>query len=235
MDRGPVRVLDLDRDLVSQVIVPSVQTFGGGPDIFWAADGSGFLAQRGTEWGVTPLDGGPFIPGLPKLLDRGQYATTPDLDQQYATTFGLPELAQYSDEDWHVTEPGTATSVAVQRSADWSAVWQTLVDTHDTSPRAVLARRGEPGAVESVHTLAVPQDLGWVVRDLDGQGGFVAPWFTLAPDDTFVALHGANVDRDMFVLAPLTSGDQTASSGPVIEGWLAGLVPAAVADRWPRQ
>ena len=41
------------------------------PDIFWAADGSGFLAQRGTEWGVTPLDGGPFLPGLPKLLDRG--------------------------------------------------------------------------------------------------------------------------------------------------------------------
>ncbi len=235
-DMGAVRVLDLDAGGDSEIIVPSVQTFGGGPDIFWAADGSGFLAQRGTEWGVTPLDGGPFIPGLPKLLDRGQYTTTPGLDEQYATTLGLEVLAQYIDEDWHATEPETATSVAVQRSTDWAAVWQAMVDTHDTSPRAVLARRAGPGAVDSVHTFAVPEDLGWAIRAVDGQeGSFVIPWFTLAPDDTFVALHGANVDRDLFVLAPLTPRDQTAASGPVIEGLLAGLVPAAVADTWPGQ
>ena len=232
MDRGQVRVLDLDNG-VSSVVVPLVQTFGGGPDFFWAADGSGFLAQRATGWGSRPVDGGPFVPGLPKLLDRGQYATVPGLDDQYATVFGLDVLTEYTDEYWHVTEPDTATSVAVQRSADWAAVWEALVDTHDTSPRAVLARRAGPGAVDSIHTFAVPDDLGWAVRDLDG--GFVAPWFTLAQDDTFVALHGANVDREAFVLAPLTPGDQVGATGPVIEGWLAGLVPAAVADTWPGQ
>jgi hypothetical protein len=236
MDAGAVRVLDPDRGTSSEVIAPRVQTFGGGPDIFWTADGSGFLGRRGTEWGVTPIDGGPFVPGIPKLLDRGQYATTPGLDEQYAATLGLDVLAQYINEDWHATEPDSATSVAVQRSADWSAVWQVLVDTHDTTPRAVLARRAAPGAGDSVHTFAVPEDLGWAVRPVDGQdGSFVLPWVTLAPDDTFVALHGANVDLDLFVLAPVAVGDQTAATGPVIEGWLAGLVPAAVADAWPGQ
>ena len=51
--------------------------------------------------------------------------------------------------------------------------------------------------------------------------------------DTLVAIDVSAADQPRFVLAPMSSGDQTIPAGPVIDGWLAGLVPAAVADAWP--
>jgi hypothetical protein len=50
-----------------------------------------------------------------------------------------------------------------------------------------------------------------------------------------VAIHlGGASDWEDFVLAPVGDADTTVAAGPVIDGMLAGLVPAATADAWPR-
>ena len=72
----------------------------------------------------------------------------------------------------------------MQRSADGAAVWQALDDTHDPPLGRSLRGGTGPGAV----------DVDVVRASMLPAGP--ATWFTLAPDDTFVALHGANVDRE---------------------------------------
>jgi hypothetical protein len=220
-----VRVLRPDLGVSSEIIVPYVETFGGGPEIFWTADGSGFLGHDGTEWGVTPLDGGPFRPGAPRLLTREL-----DLDVEHGSVY----RSRLGDPgSWKMPGTGSglvsATVQGAQLAADGNAVWQLLVDPADPSPQAFLARLTGPGTVESVRAFDLPVPAGA---------------FTLSADDTFVALGLAGpADAgcpecgtpvwDGFVLAPMGRGDATVTAGPAIEGDLAGLVPAVIADSWP--
>lgn len=207
---GQARVLDLDHGIDSEIIVPTVQTFGGGPEIFWAADGSGFLAQQGTVWGIRPLDGGPFRLGAPTLLSRDTNVVRPDLDDPggWAIPGGDTGLAP-------------ATPVSAHLAADREAIWQLLDDPTGSSPRALLARLSAPGVVESIRTVELPAR---PARD-----------FQLAPDDTFGVIYVDNASGDGWepVLAPIGADDTTATAGPVIHGAFAGLVPASTADTWP--
>jgi hypothetical protein len=157
IDAGAVRVLDPDVGTASEIILPRVRTFGGGPEIIWTADGSGFLGQEGAEWGVTPLDGGPFRPGAPKLLSREFSPTRPDLDG--------PGGWQLPGGDSGLAP---ATPVAAQLTADAEAIWQLLDDSAGPSPRALLARLTGPGTVGSVRAFDLPAGAGGMVHALPG-------------------------------------------------------------------
>ena len=215
---GPVRVLDPELGPGSEIIVPLVQTFGGNPEIVWAADGTGFVARDGTEWGVTPIDGGPFVPGVPTLQSRWLNPSVPGFDDPTSLT-QQGHGTEFTPDVWSGSKLSHATPVNVQLSADGEAIWQLLDDTDRPSPQALLARLTGPGSIASVRTFEIPS--GPVTG------------FTLSPDDAFVAIYlGSGSDQPPFVLEPVTPGDP-AAPGPLIHGSLAGLVPAAAADMWP--
>lgn len=214
---GAVQVIDPDLGAASEVIVPHVQTFGGGPEFVWAADGSGFLAQRGTEWGVTPLDGGPFVPGVPRVFSR-LWGTTPLGADTPTGLSAWDDMGVWAD----VSYRGRLIEerlVGSQLSVDGAALWRLFDDVASTAPQAVLAMVTGPGEVASVQAIDVP------VRPVQ--------WFELSPDDAFAAIFFGNDEPQRFVLAPLTPGDHSGSTPAVIDGSLAGLVPAATADAWP--
>ena len=177
---GAVVVLDPDRGATPEIIVPAVQTIstinapyvptsGDRLDIFWTADGSGFLAHDG-EWGVTPLDGRPFVPGVPKILSRSWDPTRPDLST------------------WLGAALDPATPVGLETPSDRTAAWWLLDDPDHSFPRAQLARLTGPDTVESVRTFDLPAGpaVGFV---LSADDTFVAidvsdgdqPRFVLAP------------------------------------------------------
>jgi hypothetical protein len=218
---GAVQVIDPEQGPASRIVVHGVQLHGGGPEIIWAADGSGFLHGEDVKAGVTPLDGGPVVPGFPKVLSR--WVGT----GRYLDPFGSGGMAQVQvvdgpTETWYRDELAPATPVDAQLAADGLTVWLLLDDSSGPSPRALLAHLTGVGQIDSV--TAIPLPVG------------PATGFELTRDDTFVAIH-LGADRARFIIAPV-SGDPTdgAGVGPArqaIEGDLMGLVPASLADTWP--
>ena len=182
---GAVSVFDPELGTGSEIIVPRVQTFGGGPSIIWAADGSGFLA-RNPSWGVTPLDGGPLVPGVPKVLSRW-LGPTP-LGAEVST--GLTQLdgPQAATELSYDGGRIKVTPVAQRFSADGEAIWQLFEDADGASPRALLAKLAGPSDFDPVRAFGIPT--GPVIG------------FTLSPDDTFVAIHVGDFDEERFVRSP---------------------------------
>jgi hypothetical protein len=114
-----------------------------------------------------------------------------------------------------------ATPVTAQLTADGDGIWQLLDAGVDPPPRVLLARLTGPGALGSVRSYDLPE-------------GQAAWWFTLSPDDTFVAIHLRTPDGApwSFVFAPVGADASTVEAGPAIEGTLAGLVPVVTADTW---
>jgi hypothetical protein len=214
IDLGRVLVLGLDGDANSEVTVPMVQTFGGGPEIVWTADGSGFLAQQGTTWGITPLDGGPFRPGVPKVLSRSMDPSRPDLEDLLDNV--VPGRAQ----------PWTQGLIAAaQLAADGEAVWWLLDERVGPGPRALLAKLHVEGPVEGKVTAPEMVEL---VRRFDLPAAPTG--FTPSPDDTLMAVH-LEGPLPRFVL--VSPEPETATVSEVIDGALAGFVPAAIADALP--
>ena len=212
---GAVRVVRPDAGISAAIIVPHVETFGGGPKFIWAADGSGFIARDPAldasapdGWGITPLDGGPFRPGNPKFFWRETdiIPSRPDLD--HPETWAMP-----AD---HPLAGGALVSERGVVAADGTAVWQLL--DNPAAGRVVLVRLSGPRTVDSARAFQLPE---------------TPAWLSLAPDDTSVAIVFAGADADRFVLASIGDEVETISPGPTISGVVAGLVPGANADAWP--
>ncbi|MCY7417809.1 MAG: hypothetical protein LH650_04805 [Chloroflexi bacterium] len=213
---GTVLVIDPEQGPSSAVLVPNVAMYGGGPEIVWAADGSGFLTGDRAPLGVTPIDGGPFIPGAPKDLSRvygnGRVAGSGQAGVGTMNALDGPTTQWYHD------ELAPATPVHSQFAADGEAVWLLLDETVGPTPRAVLAKLTGAGQIASVQTIAFPE-------------GPVAG-LRLSSDDTYAAIYlGSEYTR--FVLVPVAADEPPATAGPAIDGFLVGLVPAAAADAWP--
>jgi hypothetical protein len=115
------RVLDPEKGASSEIIVTHVQLHGGGPEIVWAADGSGFLT-RSPSWGVNPLDSGPYVKGVPKVLSRW-WAPTP-LGSDHPTEVSNIDEPGVTTEISYEGERIRAAPVAEQFSADGQAIWQ---------------------------------------------------------------------------------------------------------------
>jgi hypothetical protein len=213
---GSVHVFDPDRGADSAITVSGVQTFGGNPSIVWAADGSGFLARSGDGWGVKPLDGGPFVPGIPDISER--WLGPIPLGAAVPTDLGSPGISRGADEHYE-GQLQLTVPVATQFSSDGLAIWQLFDDPDGTSDRALMVRLTGPDEVGSVHGFEVPS--GPVIG------------FRLSPDDGFAAIDVGGFDADRFVLVPTGPGAAVVATGPVVEGRVAGLVPAAAADLWP--
>jgi hypothetical protein len=202
------RLIDPDEGPSSERIVRDVSLHGGGPEIIWAADGSGFLYHFQTlGYGVTPLDGGQPIPGAPRIRSRAWRVEGSQLVR-------VVDLAR----TWYRDELAPATLLSAEAAAQGDDLWLLLEDRSGESRRAVLARMSGPGAIEAVHRLEVPagSDLG----------------FELAPDDGSVALFVGSGDRPDFMIAHLPEGGEVVPASPLIHGRLLGLVPAS-ADAWP--
>ena len=208
--RAKVRVLDLDDGTES--IVHNVQLHDGTPEPIWAADGSGFLYQfENLTWGVTPLDGGPVVQGIPTILSR-RFRLEPPAPGARAELLDALEVGRA----WLGDELAPAVPVAGQNAADGRGIWLLLDDSRGAAHQAILARLTDPGVVAEVHRFDVPQAVSGL---------------RLSDDDTFAALYLGLDEPWPFVLAPIGDGHSTATSAP-IDGLLAALVPAS-ADTWP--
>jgi hypothetical protein len=211
-----VRVLDPDVGTDSGVIVPNVQTFGPNPEIIWAADGSGFLERLGSEWAVKLIAGGQpgrVVSGVLRIQSRWfQPAAAGEADPIADPTYDT----RFTGRPWYAGELSPATSVAAQVSADGTAVWQLLQD--DDPERAMLAQLIGPGDVGSVRTFELPSG--------------PAVWFSLSADDSLVAIAVDDSEHPRWTLGALGDAGQIVTTGPAIEGGLAGFVQAGLADAW---
>jgi hypothetical protein len=208
-----VRVLDLDQGTES--FVTGVQLQDGTPEPIWAADGSGFLYHFQTlGWGVTPLDGGPVVQGLPGILSRRWRLASGTLRGQLidAMTVG---------KSWLGESLAPAVPVAAQNAADGEAIWVLLDQSDGDLYEAVLAKVTGPDEIALVRRFDVPMTVTGALR--------------LSDDDAHAAL-GLGSDAPWpFVVVPLVGGDDTpTNTGPPVDGLLLGLVPAA-ADAWPSE
>jgi hypothetical protein len=210
-----VSVLDPDRGAGSAVVVPDVQLFDGNPSFSWVADSSGFLARDGSTWGVTPVNGGPFVPGVPGLLTRWRQPSIPGLEDPTGET-QRPYGWGFVVDPWYDHQLDPAIPVHAALSFDGNSIWH-LFDEPGAS-RAILAKLTGPAVVESVRSFELPAG--------------PALGFWLSPDDSQVVLYYDSFEGGRFVLAPVGSADGIARTGSVFDGNVMDWVPAAAQD-WP--
>ena len=218
-------------------ILPGLHLPGGGPDIIWAADGSGLLvvgpndtAER-RDYAVVQVDGSPAIAGVPALAPRMQerWVAPGGLTMDFCTTgcLTLPDGTASISGPEGVTEY-TAGDLAPARlvyasfSADGRSIWLLLDRVEGSRHVAVVARADSPSAIKVVGTA----DLGEDVANM---------WFRgLAPDDSTIAIgHWTGTLGGETHVAPVTVMRLSDTTSSVHSGNLIGFVPAPVTDAWP--
>lgn len=199
--------------------LPGLRIPGGGPTTQWAADGSGLLVGLSTDgsrpaYGIAPFDGGPVVPGTPRLDARG-----PRLIAEGGSTLAWSSGTGVIVFDpnggpaktWYVDELAPATLVGESFSEDGHSIWLLLDRVTDGIHTAVLARQSAPGLVDVIATL--PLDAA-----TEGLGGLV-----LSPDDsmfvfwTSTGSKVAGVGRSF--AADLAGSPAGYMAGPEISDW----------------
>jgi hypothetical protein len=206
---GTVRVLDLDRPDEPERRIDGVAYVGGGPEIVWAADGSGFLAQdRAGVWGVRPLDGGPFRPGFPRTASR----------------WSSPDVPGYWLESGQETPTGHWLSGG-GLSAEGDGVWSLLEEADGVLTVSRAAIDGsDPVALRRLPIELVPGDPeGHTMATLD-----------LAPDDSMAAIRVDPADdAPDFTLILRTRETRPDLPGARVDGMFIGWVTDSVARNIP--
>jgi hypothetical protein len=203
-----VLVMDLDEPDAGARTISGVPFLGGGPEIVWAADGSGFLEEGpASGWGVKPLDGGPYRPGFPRVLSRRIAADVPGhwLGGGHQTAAG-----QYLGDG--------------QMSATGDSIWQLAQQPDD--PRLTLDRI----AVDRSTTTTMgrlPVELPPGRGDSPTMVGL-----SLSPDDTVAAVTVDPADGSAPYATLFRTSDADANApGVMVPGRLMGWVTDEAARR----
>ena len=211
---------------------------GGGPDLFWAADGSGIVTVQTNDsdqniYGIRPRDGSAIRPGLPALADRtgsrwlaqgGRYldtCTTPDCPIDRVSVWD----ADGGNVSWYAGQLAPDKLLDASFSEDGSAIWLLLDRVENGRHVAVVARADAPGEIDAgIGTVDLGPDINHMwFAGLSGDGGSqvaVSSW--VGPPDGDV------------VSGPTAIVPRTPNSGPSLHaGSFVGFVPGALADTWP--
>ena len=152
---------------------------GGGPDFFWAADGSGLVGNEGSGLGIQPIDGTAFLPGVPALAPTmgGRWLPSPGAQIQSCSQ-GVDGIVTV-DRGGAITtwvDDGLGSVVDCSLSADGRSVWILLDSLVSARHSAVIAIVGAAGHADVVGRV----DLG-----SDSAGTY---WMAFAPDDSLIAV-----------------------------------------------
>ncbi len=209
---------------------------GGGPTMYWAADGSGLLGYTRGSVGIIPVGDGQYAAGIPAMADRrGRREFGPD------GTFLCPGFTDYCESSDLITTKQLSGATTEWRSlasvmgtvadasfpANGQGLWALTVDDSSDQPVSLL-RLNAPGdaspqVVAVVDRSALPQPT--VDKTQVGFAG-------LAPDDSIIVVSqnwelGGESQHGSLEIA----GDGSAAH--VHAGALAGFVPAATLASWP--
>lgn len=211
---------------------------GGGPDLMWAADGSGVVSVETSEadqnvYGIRPRDGGAFRPGLPALADRrgarwltqgGAYIDTcvpPNCTIDRVNVWD----ADGNNVSWYAGQLAPDELRDASFSQDGSAIWLLLDRVVDGRHVAVVARQDAPGEIsQGFGTVDLGPDVAHMwFEGLSRDGGSqVAIAYWLGPPE-------GNVVNGPAAIVP-----RTANAIPTLHaGQFVGFVPGALADAWP--
>ena len=212
---------------------PGLDLPGMGPDLIWAADGSGLLVVGPNDtadlrdYAIVQIDGSPQVAGVPALAPRLQerWVAPGGLTMDFCTTgcLTLPDgTASISGpggvSNYNAGELAPARLVYASFSADGRSIWLLLDRMEGSKHVAVVARADSPGAVKVVGTA----DLGEDVAQM---------WFRgLAPDDSTIAVGHSTGDTQSAPVTLMRISDTTSSAH---SGNLIGFVPASITVAWP--
>ncbi len=204
---------------------------GGGPDLIWAADGSGLLVRLQDGYAISPVGGGPTTKRIPELAFRGGPRfvaaggrTVSRCDADTCTSTGGAASVQDPtgrNTVWYSGELMPARLVDTGFSADGRSLWLLLDRVDGSRHTALIARADAPGAARVIATVDLGKDLYHM-------------WFdAFAPDDSTIAIGHWTGSESHTVIEPsiLVRTPDAAIGAP--SGNLAGFVPAAVTDAWP--
>ena len=211
---------------------------GGGPTVYWAADGSGLLGQSELYPGVTsvfPIDNGPPVPGLVPVADR---RGTRYFGANGTTLCGAPvdEAACPADVSvGMVATDGTVTKWSI--GATLVGGLGGLAISFDGRTLWALVVQGSPGQGFAISHVLTPATARMVTTftaaDLpDPSAGASLGFAGLAPDDSITVLSEAYGPTDN----PKIGSVVVPTDGSTAHGFdasFAGFVPTSVLGDWP--
>ena len=220
--------------------LPGLHLPGGGPDIIWAADGSGLLVVGPNDtadlrdYAIVQIDGSRAIAGVPALAPRLQSrwvapggltldaceTGTSCLDAAPGGTASISGPGGVRE--WYAGELAPARLLDASFSADGRSIWLLLDRVAGTKHVAVVAHADSPGAVKVVGTADLGEDVALM-------------WFRgFAPDDSAIAIgHWTGTLGGQTSVAPVTVMPMPGTKSSAHSGNLIGFVPAPVTDAWP--
>jgi hypothetical protein len=222
-------IMVVDADTGETTTLAALDLPGGGPDLIWAADGSGLVVRQGGGHAIAPIDGRAPVSGVPELAPRlqrrwlapGGSTVGPCGDGGSSCPPGAEGVrtadARLRRTDWYTGELGGAKAFDSSFAANGQSVWLLLDQSDGVEHTAVIARADEP--LRPVRVGSV--DLGAGVTHMWIHG--------LAPDDTIMAINAFYGD----IVGSVTLIDTAAGTSSRHSGSLVGFVPATVADAWP--
>ena len=201
---------------------------GGGPDLIWAADGSGILEVGPYgDYDIVHIDGSPATPGVPALAPRmsSRWVAPGGLTLDMCDT-GCDTLPDGTVSisgpggvrQWYAGEIGPAHLVDASFSPDGRTVWLLLDRVEGSKHVAVVARADAPGAARVVGTADLGEDVGEML------------FWGFAPDDSAIAIGHATPGGEFFLVTVMRMSDTTSSAH---SGTLVGFVPAPVTGAGP--
>lgn len=208
---GTVRLLDLGNPDAPERRINGVAWVGGGPEIVWAADGSGFLAERDDgQWGVAPIDGGPFRPGFPRTLSRWM---SPDVPGYEVDSAGV------ETDTGHYLYGGGLT-------ADGRGLWMLA---EEPGGRVLAVSRAALDGLDPTLRRRVPAELA-----PGSPEGSTMVGLDLSPDDTVAAIRIDQTDGSpAYALLFRTHENDLDLPAARVDGRLLGWVTDAAARRIP--
>jgi hypothetical protein len=216
---------------------------GGGPDLIWAADGSGLLVYVQHEvdpvlFGIRPRDGGPVRPYVPALEDRrgarwvtegGRQLITCSKGPDCATDSVAVQDAEGKTVEWYAGTVPDAHLLDASFTADGRSIWLLFDRVEAGRHKALVTRMLDapgkvgPGVEPGVDGIDLGPDVAYLwFAGLSRDGSQVAVGYWLG------ALGGATVDGPTAIVPRTPNSHTSLHSGNFV-----GFVPGSAADGWP--
>lgn len=221
----------VDAETGKATMMPNLSLPGSGPDLIWAADGSGLVVTTDDGYAIAPRDGGPEIPGVPPLAPRtGARWLAPGGSTLYECVgegcsavedgFVSTVAEDWTTTLWYDRQIDGALVRNASFAADGRSLWILLERVDGADHIAIVAKADRPGGARIVGTV----NLG---------PGVVHMWFSgIAPDDSTVAighwlgeLGGPTIEGPRMLVS--TTGHVT----PVDTGSFIGFMPRTLNTR----
>lgn len=207
---------------------------GGGPSIFWAADGSGIVTTAGGRIGVEPKDGGPIETGVGALTDAlgarwmgpgGATVSICNPPDCPADTVTVHDTLGH-DVVWYQGAVAGTHAADASFADDGATLWLVLEKVVDGRHQALLAHVLHPGDA-TPEIVSSTADLGPDVQGI---------WFAgLSRDGTGLAAVNSWIGkkgREVFADAPTVIVPGNGLAPTRHAGGFAGFIPSALANAW---